>query len=136
MSNKSRIPGEQRNHLTATEITPATLGKLIAMHGWELGVIWVMKEGEDGGMAVACSGLGLRNGRIAQEFMKRITASVGMDDAIAEDAKKVDAEIETAAKEMAEGTDAEDATIGRRILGDKLERIGADKMKERGRKPN
>ena len=134
MSKSNLIPGEQRNHLAATEVSDKTLGRLIAMHGWEVGVIFYMKEGEDGGMGVTCTGLGLRNGRIAQEFMHRILEAVG-DHEAKEFKAELDKELVEAEKEMAEGPNPETNT-GRVILGDKIERISKDKMRQRGRKPS
>ena len=127
MSQNRNIPENQRNHLTATEVSDKTLGRLIAMHGWEIGVMFYYKEGEEGGMGVTCAGLGLRNGKIAQEFMRRIIDAVGME----MDTSEIDKEIDAAKKEMAEGPEGGDPNTGRIVMGESLEKVGKDKLRQR-----
>lgn len=110
--------GDMNNPRPLQQPDHQLLGALMADHGFDQAVLYMRKEGEDGGEAIVCAGLGFRNGRIAQEMKEFLRTNVfGMK--LETDA--LDAEIEAAKKEMA-STNETGEDIGSQIILPALEK--------------
>jgi hypothetical protein len=102
MKNR-KIPFNVRNPKAAIEIDSEVLSKVVGYHGWDLGVCFYYKEGDEGGAGCTSFGFGLRNAKMAQEFQRRIMEVIGETQADREVKASLDQEIKDAEKEMSEG---------------------------------
>jgi hypothetical protein len=120
MSSKVRIPATMRNPRPCVAIDDEVLGKLIGFHGWDLGVVFYYKEGEEGGAGCTSAGFGLRNARMAQEFQRRIMEVIGETQEDKAVKAELDKELADAQEEMSEGATISDnpvvATEGRKLI--------------------
>lgn len=134
MSN-SKIPHQQRNQFPAREVSSEILGKIMAVHGWEIGIAFFYKDGAEGGYSTTCAGLGVRNGRIAQEFMRQIQEYMAQADPETKAVKEaLDKDLADAKEEMGEGPVTADGrlTEGQKLILPAIERTRKDDITERG----
>lgn len=130
---EKRIPHLQRNQFEARAVPDEIVGKILAVHGWEIGVLFYYKDGAEGGHGVTCAGLGIRNGRIAQEFMRQITEYMQQADPESKAVKEtLDKELADAKNEMGEGPQGGDPDAGKKLIMPAIERTRADHITERG----
>lgn len=104
--------GAMGNPRPMRQVDHQLLGALMADHGYDQAVLYLRKDGEDGGENVVSAGLGFRSGRVAQdmaEFLRRNVFGMKLE------TDALDAEIEAAKKEMA-STNETGEDIGSQII--------------------
>ena len=138
MNKSGRIPQDQRNPLDAREIPSELLGKVVAAHGWELGVCFYYKKGgigDTGAFGCTSVGLGVRNGRIAQDYQRRIMEILDEAGKDADAKAALAKELKDAEEEMSEGATVSDnptvSTIGKQLIMPTVL-----KVRERDGRPN
>jgi|SRR5271165_3985242 len=117
-----------KNHARGPQpVSHEALGNLMKYYGWDQAIL--IARTEDGDECVTTSGIGYRNGKIAQEmgeFMKFKVMGWQHDTSL-------DEEIAKAKREMAEGPE-NDPLAGKRIIMDSIANTRRDSITKRGPK--
>lgn len=105
--------GRDQNQLPdMSEIAHQDVMRLAAMHGYDQVVLMARRDGDDGGFCVVTSGIGVRNGKIAQELGEIIKGMTGMKEVD----QAADAELAAAKREMAEAPEGGDPETGKKLI--------------------